>query len=124
MTVAPGQEIEVSWRVRWANELNEPAANGLSELYIGDSLVWSERGQKTTWDNDEPPEQTTTPVLKCGLYQPTGNATWWSGKSLWLHHVAATIATGDETPGTVRRFVSSQLAAAPGGARKAFSPHQ
>lgn len=124
MNVTPGQEIEVSWRVRWANEVNEPAANGISELFIGDALVWSEYGQKTTWDNDEAAQDTTVPVLKCGLYQPTGNASWWTGKSLWMHYVAATIATGDETPASVRAFVDSSLLMRSNTPRKAFAARQ
>ena len=127
MPVVPGQEIEVSWRVRWANGRNEPAANGINELFIGDSMVWSEYGQATTWSNTaEVADQNdlTTPVPKCGVYQGSGAALWWTGKSESMHHVSMVTATGDETPASVRAFVNSGLLMRSNSPRKAFAARQ
>lgn len=108
--IVRGMEIDFTLRARWADGTNEPDANGVFELYERDALVYQSNGTRNTWDNGTPPEP-NPPYLKAGVYQPDFGEGWWAGRGLWMYHVASIVATGDETPTSLRRYVDSRLTA-------------
>jgi len=109
--VVAGQEYEFTIRVRWADGTNEADANGLVEIYNGDTLVASFAG-RNTWAGT-PVTEPNPPYIKCGVYQAGPAFTWWDGKSATMYYTAALSATGEETPATLRSQIDAQLVANP-----------
>lgn len=102
-----GQEYEFSIRARWADGTNAPDANGLIEIYNGDTLVTSFAG-RNTWAGNASTEP-NPPYIKAGVYQAGPGYGWWAGKSALMYYVAALCATGDETPASLRAQINQQL---------------
>lgn len=109
--VSAGQELEFTLRANWADGTNTAAASGVFDLYEGDTLVYSLRGQKNTWDNGVPSEP-NPPYIKAGIYQPNTGDSWWTGRQLTCYHVASIVASADETPQSLREFVDLALVGA------------
>lgn len=107
-----GQEIEIFVRARWADGTNDADANGKILIYIDGALMYSDIGNRNTWDNGSPPE-TAPPFLKCGIYQPNHGDSWWAGKQLTVYHVAAIVGDAHETLATMQAYVSAALSANP-----------
>lgn len=108
--ITPGQELEFTLRVLWADGTKVPAAQGVFDIYMGDQLVYRRAGQKNTWDDGTPTEP-SPPYIKAGIYQPNSSDLWWIGRQLTCYHVATLIATADETPQSLRALVNADLAA-------------
>ena len=108
--ITAGQELEYTLIVRWADGTNDAAANGVFDLYEGDTLVYSLRGQKNTWDGNATTEP-NPPYIKAGIYQPNTGDAWWAGRQLTMFHVATVVGTADETPASLRAWVNDRLAA-------------
>lgn len=119
--VSVGTELEFTLIARWADGTNEPAANGRFDLYHGDTLAYSLTGQKNTWDGNGVTEP-YPPYIKAGIYQPNTGDSWWAGRQLAMHHVATIVATGDETPQSLRAYVDARLAANSNAPRAVFVP--
>lgn len=108
--IVAGEEMEFTLVARWADGTNESAANGMFDLYDGDSLVYSLRGQKNTWDGDAVSEP-NPPYIKAGIYQPNTGSSWWAGRQLAMCHVATLVGTEGETPASLRAWVDARLSA-------------
>ena len=119
--ITAGQELEFTLRVRWADGTNDAAANGLFELYDGDTLAYRLAGQKNTWDGTAITEP-QPPYLKAGIYQPNTGDSWWTGRQLTMYHVASLMASGDETPASLRAWINAKLAANPNTPRAVYVP--
>ncbi len=119
--IAAGQELEFTLRVRWADGTNEAAANGLVQIYDGDTLVYSASGAKNTWDGNATTEP-NPPYLKAGIYQPHTGDSWWPGRQLAMFHIASLTATADETPASLRAYVDARLAANSNAPRPPYVP--
>lgn len=119
--IAAGQELEFTLLARWADGTNDAAANGRFDLYDGDALVYSLSGQKNTWDGNASTEP-NPPYIKAGIYQPNTGDAWWAGRQLAMCHVATVVATGDETPASLRAWVNARLAANSNSPRPPYVP--
>lgn len=121
-TFAPGDELEFTLRARWADGTHDTAANGYIMLWHGDALVYSESGQINTWADPTGTSEPNPPYLKAGIYQPNTSATWWAGRQFSMCHVASIVATGDETPQSLRAYVDARLAANSNAPRPPYVP--
>lgn len=119
--ISVGQELEFTLIARWADGTNEAAANGVFDLYDGDTLAYSLRGQKNTWDGNAVTEP-NPPYVKAGIYQPNTGDSWWAGRQLSMCHVATVVGTADETPASLRAYVNARLIASSSEPRPPYVP--
>lgn len=121
-TFAPGEELEFTLRVRWADGTHDTAENGYIMLWHSDTLVYSESGQVNTWADGTGTSEPNPPFLKAGIYQPNTGAAWWAGREFWMFHVASIVASADETPASLRAYVDARLAAKPNTPKPPYVP--
>lgn len=111
-SISPGQEIEITLRVKWADGTHVQAADGLFDLYADGALVYSLYGQKNTWDSGSPEEQ-YPPYLKAGVYQSQNAEAAWAGKDFSWYHVGSIVSNDPADSATsLRALIDSQLYAA------------
>lgn len=111
-TVTPGEEIEITVRVKWADGTHIAAADGFFELYENDALVYSLIGEKNTWDSLSPAED-YPPFLKAGVYQSQNDEATWFGKDFAWFHVGSIVSNENDYPATLRAIIDAGLAANP-----------
>jgi len=110
--IAPGEEIEITVRARWADGTHVPAADGLFELYVNGLLSYSLYGEKNTWDSGTPAED-YPPFLKSGVYQSQNAEPAWAGKDFTWFHVASIVSNEPaDDAAALRAFIDGQLSAA------------
>lgn len=117
-----GEELEFTLRVRWADGTHDVAGNAYILLWHGDQLVYSESGQINTWADGTGTSEPNPPYIKAGIYQPDTGAVWWAGRQFWMYHVATIVASGDETPQSLRTYVNARLAANSNAVRPVYVP--
>lgn len=118
----PGEQLEFTLRVRWADGSHDTASNAYLMLWHGDQLVYSESGQINTWIDGTGTSEPNPPYLKAGIYQPNTSAAWWAGRQFWMYHVATVVATADETPASLRAWVNARLSANSNAPRPPYVP--
>lgn len=111
-TVTPGEEIEITVRVKWADGTHVAAADGFFELYENDALVYSLVGEKNTWDSLSPAED-YPPYLKAGVYQSQNSEATWAGKDFTWYHVGSVVSNEGDSPAALRALINAGLAANP-----------
>lgn len=121
-TFVPGEELEFTLRVRWADGSHDTAGNAYIMLWHGNQLVYSESGQINTWIDGTGTSEPNPPYIKAGIYQPNTGAAWWAGRQFWMYHVATIVASGDETPQSLRAYVDARLAANSNAPRPVYVP--
>lgn len=102
ITVAPGQEVSVWLRVRWADGTNESLANGFIETYINGSMVGRSTG-RNHWATVDP----NPPYIKVGIYVPSTNSAW-AGKSKTMWSRGAVLADAGEPFSQLQALMETQ----------------
>jgi hypothetical protein len=110
--IAPGEEIEITVRAKWADGTHVAAAEGLFELYVNGALVYQLAGEKNTWDSGTPAED-YPPFLKAGVYQSQNDEATWEGKDFTWYHVGSIVSNEGDSPAALRAVIDAGLAATP-----------
>lgn len=111
--IAPGEEIEITVRAKWADGTHVAAADGLFELYVNGDLVYQLAGEKNTWDSGTPAED-YPPFLKAGVYQSQNSEAMWAGKDFTWYHVGSIVSNEpSDTHATLRALIDAGVAANP-----------
>lgn len=117
--IAPGEEIEITVRAKWADGTHVAAAEGLFELYVNGDLVYQLAGEKNTWDSGTPAED-YPPFLKAGVYQSQNGEAAWEGKEFTWYHVGSIVSNDlSDTPVALRALIDGGLKQ---NSRRAFAP--